>query len=437
MEVSELFRFFLQSNGIVTDSRKIEPGKIFFALKGPNFNGNLFAKEALKKGALKAVVDEGEWALNEDYVLVEDGLKALQQLAVFHRQQLTIPVIGITGSNGKTTTKELISIVLSQKYATYSTKGNLNNHIGVPLSILDISDQTEIAVIEMGANHVGEIGFLSNIARPTHGIITNIGSAHLEGFGGIEGVKKGKGELYDFLSENGGIGFLNADERFLQQMANDRQNMRQEPFYQQKMDRVASEGVELIQESPYILGRFWDPENNCPIQFRSNLFGQYNFNNIMAAIRIGRFFDVPAKAIQSAIASYIPNNNRSQRLVYRGANILLDAYNANPTSMQNAINHLGGLRMGKKMAILGDMLELGDYSETAHREIAQLTIELKIDSVVLFGSEFRKIAKELHLIHFDDIHALKRWFETQPLKDFTVLIKGSRGMKLEKILDDL
>ena len=436
MQIENLYSLFLDSTGITTDSRKIDKGAIFVALKGPNFDGNQFAVSALEKGALSVIVDDAKLAKDDRYVLVEDGLVTLQNLATFHRKQLTIPIIGITGSNGKTTTKELISSVLSAKYNCYATRGNLNNHIGVPLSILEVNQQHEIAVIEMGANHVGEIALLCNIAQPTHGIITNIGAAHLEGFGGIEGVKKGKGELYDFLDQHSGVGFINVQEQFLADMASLRPNMQQKRYQTCTVSDLQQTEYcfQLQQASPFIKGAFWEASSQQKVAFTSNLFGDYNFRNIMVAAVIGQFFGVNKSGIKEAIEQYLPKNNRSQKINYKGATIFLDAYNANPTSMKNAISHLANLPGNSKILIMGDMLELGDYSQDAHREMVELAVELGIEKIVLFGKEFGQVSKRQEVLYFESMEYLKKWWEIQPLDGFTVLLKGSRGMQLEKIL---
>ena len=430
--IKTLYKIFKKHPKVITDSRKIEEGCLFFALKGENFNGNKYAKEALKKGAAYAIIDEVEYEKGEQYLLVKDVLTTLQKLANFHRQQLMIPILGITGSNGKTTTKELIAAILTSQYRCHFTKGNFNNHIGVPLTLLSIPLDTEIAVIEMGANHVGEIEFLCDIAEPTHGLITNIGKAHLEGFGSLEGVKKAKSELYKFLKVRNGVAFVNMDELYLTDLSdgivkrvfyiqNDKPNPLKAPFE-----------TSLFQTHPFVEVGFLDKNQKLTI-VKSQLLGDYNFNNIMTAICVGRYFRVPPKKIKEAIENYIPTNNRSQ-LIQRGSNtFILDAYNANPTSMKNALENFSKIENKKKVAILGDMLELGDFSEKEHEKIVEHSKTLGLDEIILVGNEFSKI-KDKEVLHFDNVESLKTWFDKKDFYQTYFLIKGSRGIKLEKIL---
>ena len=356
MKIIELYTLFKLYPKIITDSRCVENNSIFFALKGENFDGNKFAIKALESGAKYAVIDNAKFKLNDNFILVDNVLKCLQQLASFHREQFVIPLIGITGTNGKTTTKELIHTVLKRKFKTHATKGNFNNHIGVPLTLLEMPLNTEIAIIEMGANHQGEIKELCEIAKPNYGLITNIGKAHLEGFGGFEGVVKAKNELYNFI-RNYGRAFLNSDNKLLSELAENLNSIK----YGTKQDSDCF--AEILEINPYVKLRW----NNIDIQ--SNLIGKYNFENILAAICIGNFFNVAHSNIKSAVENYIPQNNRSQIVQTKTNKILLDAYNANPTSMSLAIESFELLKSKTKVVILGDMLELGDESIFEHKEI--------------------------------------------------------------------
>ena len=331
--LQQLYKIYLQHPNVITDSRKIETGCLFFALKGENFNGNKFAAQAIEKGAAYAIIDEADFQQGEQYILVEDVLTTLQKLARHHRQQFAIPVIAITGSNGKTTTKELISAVLSSHYQAHFTKGNFNNHIGVPLTLLAMPLDTEVAIIEMGANHKNEIGFLCKIARPTHGLITNIGSAHLEGFGSLEGVKQAKSELYGYLANHKGVAFINQDEPFLGELA---EGIKWKIFYKKGekpfSDRLPFE-VQLIIDTPFVKAAFASHRGEY-VRVDSQLIGAYNFNNIMTAVVLGTYFKVPGKKVKAAIEKYVSVNNRSQLLSIGTNTFILDAYNANPTSMK-------------------------------------------------------------------------------------------------------
>lgn len=435
ISIEELYAIFQRHPKVVTDSRKIEPDCLFFALKGETFNGNEFAASALEAGAAFSVIDGTKFKTSDRMILVDDVLSTLQALARYHRRRFTIPLIAITGSNGKTTTKELISGVLASHYPTHFTKGNLNNHIGVPLTLLAMPPKTEVAIIEMGANHPGEIDFLCRIAEPTHGLITNVGKAHLEGFGGFEGVKKTKSELYRFLIENHGLVFINKDEPHLTELA---EGNKLKLFYQQsndpKPEHVPFE-VKLISEEPFLEVAFLSAKGEL-VQVQSKLIGQYNFNNIMSAIALGKYFKVPAEKIKGAIENYIPANNRSQ-LMNAGSNtFILDAYNANPTSMKNALAAFGKMKAERKVAILGAMLELGDYSETEHLNIITYAISQGIDEIVLVGKEFKKAATEAGVLFFENTAALKPWFQQQNFQQTHFLIKGSRSIGLEKMLEN-
>ncbi len=433
-QIEVLYKHYKDHPKVVTDSREIEKGSIFFALKGPRFNGNEYAAQAIEKGAHLAIIDEEPEEMDDRFFLVEDVLETLQALARHHRRQFTIPLIAITGSNGKTTTKELLSTVLSSHYPTHFTKGNFNNHIGVPLTLLEMPPETEVAIIEMGANHIEEIKFLCEIAEPTHGLITNIGKAHLEGFGSIEGVKQGKSELYKFLEEHGGMVFINQDERYLQDLA---LTNPYKVFYQQSQHpdpNCQALETKLIASRPYVVAGFKDTDEL--VEVYSNLTGDYNFNNIMTGISLGRYFKVPAAKIKSAIESYVPANNRSQLLKVDTNTFLMDAYNANPDSMHKALENFAKARETKKVVILGDMLELGTYSDVEHNNILKLADTLPIEQIITVGAEFGKVTYSSDRIkHFQDVDGLKEWFSKQSFVDTYFLLKGSRGIRLEKLVN--
>ena len=434
LSIEELYKIFLKHPLVITDSRKIEKGCLFFALKGDRFDGNDFAKSALEKGAAYAIVDNSELADESDFfLLVENVLKTLQELAAYHRRQFDVPVIAITGTNGKTTTKELVSKVLDTQYKTHFTKGNLNNHIGVPLTLLSIPFDIEVVVIEMGANHEGEISFLCEIANPTHGIITNIGKAHLEGFGDLEGVKRTKSELYKFLQKRGGVVFINRDEAFLSELA--QANFRKLYYLQSEHPShlVADFEVKFLGSDPYVSVAFLSWANEI-IKVKTQLIGAYNFNNIMTAIAIGKYFKVPAKKIKTALENYKPTNNRSQVLKKKTNSFIMDAYNANPTSTKLALRSFNKMNRKHKVVILGDMLELGVSSPKEHRAIVDFARECGFEKLIFVGKEYKGILKENEYSVFEDVLALKKWFEKQIFKNTWFLVKGSRGMKLEKLL---
>ena len=424
MSVKELYEIFLKSNGVATDSRQINNNCLFFALKGVNFNGNEFAKSAIDKGAMYAVVDEKKYSLDDEkFIFVNDSLKTLQELANFHRKKLSAKIIGITGSNGKTTSKELIHSVLETEFNTYCTKGNLNNHIGVPLSILEISHETEIAIIEMGANHLGEIKLLSSIAEPDYGYITNFGKAHLEGFGSEEGVIKGKSELFDFLKENSGYIFCNSDDQKQKEILGDYDN--KFTFGQKDADLIYT----TITDEPNIVVDV----NGATIE--STLFGNYNVQNIISAVTIGKYFGVKMQNIQEGISKYISENNRSQLIKKNGNRIRLDAYNANPTSMLLAIKSFDNINSKNKILILGDMYELGEDENKFHQEIVDYCENLKIDKVFLVGKIFAKTNFSKKFFSYENYLKLSQSKEFKDIIDSNLLIKGSRGMQLEKILE--
>ncbi|AQG80787.1 UDP-N-acetylmuramoyl-tripeptide--D-alanyl-D-alanine ligase [Spirosoma montaniterrae] len=423
----QLYHKFLECTGVSTDTRRITPDCLFVALKGANFDGNQFAGQALAAGARYAVVDDSAVAAQHpgQCLLVADGLTALQDLARHHRQTLTIPVVGLTGSNGKTTTKELIAAVLSKKYRTFATQGNLNNHIGVPLSVLSITEQYETAVIEMGANHQREIALLSSIAMPSHGMITNIGKAHLEGFGGLAGVRIGKGELYDFLAASDGTVFVNWQDATLREMAAERSFQRLVPYW-------GNGEFTLIQEAPTVI---FEGRQAPGVRVQTNLPGAYNFANMAAAIAIGQYFGVSFADACHAIADYNPTNNRSQTVV-RGTNtVLLDAYNANPSSMAAAIRQFAQMPAQRRAIIVGDMYELGDDSEAEHAALGKLIADCQFDLVILAGKDTKYALPYVpKAYYFPDKFSLHNWLMDNPMTDTHVLIKGSRGMSLESVV---
>jgi len=431
MTITALYNIFLDHPTVCTDTRKIEPSCLFFGLKGANFDGNKFALKAIEQGAAYAVIDDETILPQERLILVSDVLATLQALANHHRKQFEIPVIGITGTNGKTTTKELISTVLASHYPTHFTKGNFNNHIGVPLTLLSMPANTEVAIIEMGANHVGEIDFLCQIAAPTHGLITNVGEAHLEGFGSFEGVKKAKGELYNYLEKNRGLAFINKNEDYLQEMAGT--NLYR-VFYTQSIEpnlKVPIFETKMAAANPFIEVAYLSKEGASQ-SIKSQLIGLYNFNNIMTAITLGRYFKVPCEKIKQAIESYTPTNNRSQIIKKETNKFLLDAYNANVTSMAKALESFASYADVNKIAIVGDMLELGTYSKEAHKKIIQLAQNLGIE-IWTVGQEFGQL-KSKGVKQFENTETLKEWFWEQPFENTFFLLKGSRGIGLERLL---
>lgn len=436
--LEELYRLFRQHPVVCTDTRRLSPGCLFFALKGDNFDGNAFAAQALAGGAAYAIIDNAQFQTDQRCLLVSDVLSCLQQLATHHRKQFDIPLIAIAGSNGKTTTKELVSAVLASHYPCHFTRGNLNNHIGVPLTLLAMPDQTEVAVIELGANHPGEIAALCEIAMPTHGLITNIGKEHLEGFGSLAGVKKAEGELYRYLARRDGCVFVNLSEKHLPGMA---RNIRKKVAYARAEILDPSLGgnpitVQLIGETPFLHLAFLSEQDEA-IEVHTRLVGRYNFNNLMTAIALGTYFKVPALAIKYALEAYEPANNRSQ-LLRRGTNTyLLDAYNANPSSMRAALESFSQLPAGRKVAILGDMLEVGADSLKEHQAMLRLAARSGLDTLILVGKEFSRCNyKRIKALHFADTAAAKAWISQQHFQDTLFLLKGSRGIRLEAILAD-
>lgn len=427
MNTETLYHIFLQYPRVYTDTRQALPDSIFFALKGPSFDGNHYALEALEKGAAFAVVDDATIASKnpEKILLVNDVLKSLQALAKHHREQFNIPFIAITGSNGKTTTKELVAAVLSSHFRTSTTAGNLNNHIGIPLTLLRIPKDTEIAVIEMGANHQKEIEGYCAYVQPTHGIITNCGKAHLEGFGGIEGVRKGKGELYDFLKKHRGSIFMYNDYDYLQSMSN---GVHEIIGYGTKNGAIVGQS---LSSNPFLKIAIETGLNITEIS--THLVGDYNLPNVLCAIAVGKYFNVPEEKIANAISSYNPTNNRSQWMELGGHQIILDAYNANPTSMQAAIANFAELPAENKIVCLGGMMEMGDASLEEHDSLIKTLEQYKWSEVILVGGDFNKVQHRYHF--FENANEAVAWMKQQQLKKSTILIKGSRSMRMEKILE--
>lgn len=417
MNIAKLYQLYSQTYLVDTDTRKIRKGSMFFCLKGDNFNGNEFAEEALNSGANYVVIDEEKYQTNTNAILVENVLETLQKLANFHRKQLTFPIISLTGSNGKTTTKELINAVLSKKYITSATTGNLNNHIGVPLTLLSMTPKTVIGIVEMGANHLKEIAFLCDIAEPDFGLITNFGKAHLEGFGGFEGVVKAKSELYDFLRLKNKTVFINTDD---------------------ELQVKQSAGINTIEFNNNVI-KFIEANPFVKVQFKntmieSNLIGKYNYNNIAVAVAVGNYFNVAETDIKMAIESYIPANNRSQ-IIQKGSNkIILDAYNANPSSMQAALENFAQLKDENKVVFLGDMFELGKDSIAEHEKIANLVASYHFSKVFLIGKAFSATGAKNAFVS-ESYESFKNSTNYSNINNATILIKGSRGMALERLLD--
>ncbi|CAM3980838.1 UDP-N-acetylmuramoyl-tripeptide--D-alanyl-D-alanine ligase [Flavobacterium cucumis] len=424
MNIKALHSLFLKCSNVCIDTRKIEKNSLFIALKGENFDANTFAYEALAKGAKYVVIDNPEYKIDDRMLLVENSLLALQELAKFHRNQLKTPIIALTGSNGKTTTKELIHTVLSKKFNTIATIGNLNNHIGVPLTLLRLKSNTQIGIVEMGANHQKEIEFLCKIAQPDYGYITNFGKAHLEGFGGIEGVIKGKCEMYNYIQEENKIAFVNLDDSIQEEKTS---KLRKYTFSTKSIGDIQIDNVEA---NPMV------NVNYNGFTIKSNLIGIYNANNINAAITIGNYFKVADELIKEAIENYIPENNRSQLIKKNDNEIILDAYNANPSSMLAAITNLIQIEKKNKTAILGDMFELGIESLSEHKKIIELLEQQPYLTSYCIGKHFysNKI-KSNHIFFFEDFISFSKYLlENKIFKNF-ILIKGSRGMELEKTLD--
>ena len=423
--IAELYKKYLSCQHIATDSRSMTPQAIFFALSGPHFNGNKFAEKALEKGASYAIIDDIRYKKDDRYILVDSSLATLQRLASYHRRQLNIPFIAITGSYGKTTTKELVKTVLSQCYKVFATSGNLNNHIGVPLTLLSITREAEIAVIEMGANRLGEIAQLCEIAAPTHGLITQVGNVHLEGFGSFEGVVRGKSELYHYLIQHEGQVFINSQNPILTPMG---KRFKNPYYYPQKQDFYQ---CELVAENPYVV---YKSENGEVVQ--ANLLGAHHFGNIAAALCIAKYFEVNEEKANEAIKHYYPPNNRSQ-VIKRGTNtFILDAYNANPESMREAIRVFNLIPASHKILILGDMNELGEESEKFHQEIGRFTTQEKYTAVIFCGS-LMEAAKKMNpsALYFENKEDLADYLKKRKFENTTFLFKASRSLGLESLAE--
>jgi len=427
MEIINLYELFRHHPIVTTDTRTIPDNSIFFALKGDNFNGNNFANDALAKGAAFAVIDEPEFDISDRMILVDDVLQCLQQLARFHRSQLNATILAITGTNGKTTTKELIAAVLAKKFNIHFTQGNLNNHIGVPLTILSMTPNTKIGIIEMGASHPGEIKLLCEIANPDFGIITNIGKAHLEGFGSYEAIIRTKSELYDYLRAKDGKCFINADNSLL---VNQAKELEQISYGKESgcfmTGELATTEYNLVVKALFPKG--W-------LYLKSKLIGDYNFENLLAASCVGKYFDVDPLLIQKALEEYTPSNNRSQLIRNEKNTIIMDAYNANPTSMMMALSNFATIKHERKCVILGDMLELGESSEAEHQKIADFIESQSFMDVYLVGPQFKKTTTRTERKKFDNAELLSHYLKTKPIENKFILIKGSRGIHLERILE--
>ena len=430
MLTGQLYDLFTKSKGITTDSRNVAKGQIFFALWGNNFNGNKYASEALEKGAAWAVIDDPQFESDKTF-LVDDCLLELQALAVHHRKMLDVPVLAITGTNGKTTTKELLAAVLAKKYKVHFTQGNLNNQIGVPLTILSAPMDTQMMIIEMGANHIGEISNLCQIAKPDHGIITNIGTAHIEGFGSAEGVVKAKTELYEYLNKVNGIALYNDKNPLLTEMIF-KMVKRAVPF----TDPTGIElGIDLISSDLNLVVNATYQKHTYNL--KTNLFGSFNLENIKAAIASGLFFGVEMKDVVSAIENYQPKNNRSQVKVTGKNTLICDSYNANPTSMHLALESFSGIQATSKYLILGDMLELGKKSDEEHLNIINNLSVRKAENIILVGPVFNRLADGSGFLTFSNVNQLIDYLRNNKIEGATILIKGSRGIGLEKIYDIL
>ena len=426
--IEDLYSIYTTHPSVVTDTRKLKSGDLYFALKGPNFNGNVFAIAALEAGAAYAIVDEeipNSSAIQDSIIFVEDVLTTLQALAKYHRQQFNIPFIAITGSNGKTTTKELVYAVLASHFKTYTTQGNLNNHIGVPLTLLSIPKDADIAVIEMGANHLHEIQSYCSYTLPTHGMITNCGKAHLEGFGSEAGVKKGKGELFDFLSAHNGTAFVMEDYDYLQTMSNKITNV---IGYGQHNGQIQGEAIDHNGMLTVKINKGIDIN-----QIQTNLVGNYNLPNVLAAVAIGHEFKVPNDKIKSAIENYIPTNSRSQLLTWNNNEVILDAYNANPSSMKLAVENFAKINKENKIVCLGGMRELGADTLVEHQLLIDQLNQTNWENVLLVGSEFKPCVH--NYLYFDTVQEAKAWLHAQTLKGYTLLIKGSRGIQMEQLIN--
>ena len=428
MKIIQLHDYFKDSTGVVSDSRKLIQDCLFIALRGENFDGNQFAESAIEKGAKYALVDRPEIARkNERLILVEDTLQSLQELAKYHRKKIKAKIIGLTGSNGKTTTKELINSVLSKKFNTKATLGNFNNHIGVPLTLLEFDEDTEIGIVEMGANHQKEIDFLCQLAQPELGLITNFGQAHLQGFGGIEGVITGKSEIYEYLSQTGGTIILNIDDPL------QRKWMSYDPHY------TFGEHTDANCRLEYLKRKYKPLALNLEDQtIESQLYGEYNFSNMGAAVALGKFFGLSQEQIQLGISSYQSTNNRSQSIEKDNNKIILDAYNANPSSMKASISSFINNKRNKGVVILGDMFELGRFTQQAHQQIIEQLESTEIERILLVGKHFFKTqSSDPRLSRFESLEEIKNYLSQNPIENSDILIKGSRGMTMESVVDYL
>ncbi len=426
ISLSELYKFFCAHPQVTTDSRICPADSVFFALKGDSFDGNRFAQAALDKGCAYAVVDEAEYATSERTLLVENVLQTLQQLARMHRETLGIPVVGITGTNGKTTTKELVAAVLGEKFNVHYTQGNFNNHIGVPLTLLGLTKEHTMAVVEMGANHPGEIADLVELVRPDCGLITNVGKAHLEGFGSLEGVLKTKGALYDFLRAHGGHAFINAKNELLKSIAHGLE------LTSYALDADADVQGSVADCSPFVT-LDWHCKNGENHRVKTHFVGIYNAENMLAAATVGLHFGVSEQAICRALETYVPQNNRSQFVETAHNRLVVDAYNANPTSMMAALENFAAMQLPHKVAILGDMLELGAQSRDEHRKIVDFLAQADFEQVFLVGTQFAQVS-ETRFATFATVDDLQAHLQRNPLTDKTILVKGSNGIHLTKLL---
>jgi UDP-N-acetylmuramoyl-tripeptide--D-alanyl-D-alanine ligase len=425
MQIEQLYKIFLAHPSVQTDTRKIKKNDLFFALKGPNFNGNAFAKNALDAGAAFVIADEPTGLIDERIINTTDVLTTLQLLAKHHRQQFKIPFIAVTGSNGKTTTKELLHEVLSTSYRTYTTEGNLNNHIGIPLTILKIKADAAIALIEMGANHLKEIESYCRFTLPTHGLITNCGKAHLEGFGGIEGVRKGKGELFDYLKSTNGTAFIMNDYKYLKEMSVGIENIKTYGIHDADITGEVKNSSGFLE---VVITKGADINT-----IKTQLVGEYNLPNVLAAVAIGKYFNVPDEKIVSALEKYTPSNSRSQLIEIGSNKIILDAYNANPSSMKAAIENFAKMEGDQKILLLGGMMELGAESLQEHQSIITVIDSYKWKAVVLVGGDYNKLQQQY--INFENALQAKEWFRQQQFNNSQILIKGSRSMQMEKVLE--
>lgn len=430
MQIEKLYQLFLKYRNITTDSRVAKKNALFFALKGDCFDGNRFAENAISNGCLYAIIDNPEFKKGEKYILVDDVLETLQKLGTYHRKKLNIPILAITGTNGKTTTKELVAAVLDKKFNLTWTQGNLNNHIGVPLTLLSMDESTEFGVIEMGANHMFEIQKLCEIAKPNYGIITNVGKAHLEGFGSFENIIKTKKELYDYLAAHSGKVFYNSENKILKKFV-----------YQMELDSISFAGSDdKVQGETISSERFLSVNlriMDTTLNINTQLVGTYNLENILAAASIGEYFDVPFAQIKKAIESYTPKNNRSQYIETDKNNLYLDAYNANPTSVELSLKNFVSLSKPSSCIILGDMLELGKDTLEEHRKILQLVENYTFDRVLLVGKIYHSLNVQEEILQFENVNELKKWLMHNEIADSNILIKGSRGIQLETIVEYL